>query len=191
MRNPLRQYLLPILGSLLLVSGCASTFDRYSIDEATIEQHLQRQIQNFDQQQARNGIPMRLELKRAKVTLGPEGREVALVDFAGTATVDAMMMKIPVGISFRMEGAPVYDSEAKAVFLRDLKLLESRVDSGMGSLDLQPFAGSLTRIAAVFLDTNPVYELDESDFGQRLFGMMNMGIKVSPGRLTMVPGKSR
>ncbi|TVP57807.1 MAG: DUF1439 domain-containing protein [Halomonadaceae bacterium] len=187
-----RQFLVPLLVSLLLLaSGCASTFDRYSVDEATIEEHLAQQIRLFDQQQARNDMPLRLELQRAKVTLGPEGREVAMVDFSGRATVDAMMMKIPVGISFRIEGVPVYDHDSKAVFLRELKLLESRVDSGMGSFDLQPVAGTLTSVATLFLDKYPVYEVNEGTFGNSMIGMMNMSIRVSEGRLTMVPGGRR
>ncbi|MDX1589119.1 MAG: DUF1439 domain-containing protein [Oleiphilaceae bacterium] len=184
----MRSITLPLLMTLaLLASGCAS-MSPYSIDEATVEQHLQQQIRNFDAQQVRNGVPMRLELKRAKVRLGPDGREVVHVDFAGRASLDALMVRIPVDISFMVEGAPFYDGEKKAVFLRDLTLLESRLESTMGSLDLQPYAGAITTIASRFLDEYPVYELDETDLGQRLFGMMNMNIKVGDGRLTLVPG---
>lgn len=184
----MRSVSLIIFAALLLsATGCAS-FSPYSINETTVEQHLQQQIRNFDTQQARNGMPMRLELERARVRIGPEGREVVQVDFAGRATLDAILTRIPVDISFMVEGLPYFDGEKQAVFLKNLSLQETRVDSSMGSMDLQPFAGAITQVASRFLDNYPVYELDQADLGQRLFGMMNMNIKVEEGRLTLVPG---
>jgi len=182
---------LPLFLTLsLFATGCASFGEHHSINEAQVEDYLQQQLRDFDRQLQAGGI-MSLDLQRAKVTLGPDNREVAVLDFAGRATVDAFLARVPVDIAFRVEGAPVYDSDERAVFIRDLKLLDSRITSGMGAMDLTPYGGMITEYAAMFLDNNPVYRLDEDDFGQRMFGMMNMGIKVKPGRLTMVPGGRR
>jgi len=175
-----------VLLPLTLLSGCA-TFTPYSIDEATIESEIQQRVARFGEQQRANGSPLTLKLERAHVTLGPDDRQVAVVDLAGTASVEAFMATIPVGVEFTVEGTPVYDGGEKAVFIRNLKLLSSRVDTQMGSLDLTPYGGMLTDIASQLLDEHPVYRLNEEDMGQRLFGMMNLGIEVRPGRIALVP----
>ncbi len=175
---------------LTLFGGCA-TISPYTVDEATIEDFLQKQVNAFGRQQRENGLPLSLELERSKVTLGPDGRQVAIVDFEGTATLEAFITRIPIGLALKVEGAPVYDPEEKAVYIRDLKLLETMVRSGGNAIDLGPYTGTLSDVAARFLNEQPVYRLDESDARQRLFSRMNLGIEVRPGRLALVPGGKR
>ncbi len=174
---------------LTLISGCA-TFTPYSIDEATIESKIQKRVAEFDEQQRASGSPLTLKLEKAKVTLGPDKRQVAVVDLTGTASLETFLATIPVDVEFSVEGSPVYDREEKAVFIRDLKLLNSRLDTQMGSLDLTPYAGVLTDIANQLLTDKPLYRLNEENLGQRLFTRMNLGIEVQPGRIAMVPAGS-
>lgn len=182
----MKQLLAAIILPLTLLSGCA-TFSPYSIDEATIESEIQQRVARFEEQQRVNGSPLTLKLETVKVTLGPDDRQVAVVDLAGKASVDAFLATIPVDVAFSVEGTPVYDAGEKAVFIRNLKLLSSRVNTQMGSLDLTPYGGMLTDIATQLLDENPIYRLNEEDMSQRLFGMMNLGIEVRPGRIALVP----
>ena len=63
---------------------------------------------------------------------------------------------------------------------------------GIG-LTLKDFGRVLTRPRAVLigavaqmLETMPVYRLDETDFAQRMFGMVPMDVRVAPGRLEFV-----
>jgi hypothetical protein len=42
------------------------------------------------------------------------------------------------------------------------------------------------RAVAQMLETMPVYRLDETDFAQRMFGMVPMDVRVAPGRLEFV-----
>lgn len=174
----------------LTLAGCA-TVSPYTLDEATIEQFLQNQVTEFGRQQREQGLPLSLELERTKVTLGPDGRQVAVVDFEATATLEALITRVPIGLALKIEGAPVYDPEEKAVYIRDLKLLETRVRSGDNAIDLGPYTGALADIASRFLNERPVYRLNESDVRQRLFSVLNMGIEVRPGKLALVPGGKR
>ena len=87
-------------------------------------------------------------------------------------------------IALKVEGAPVYDSEQKAIFIRRLKLLDSRVESPLlGNADLKPVTDNAMRLVAQLLETVPIYRLDETNLGQRILGMAGMDIRVAPGRL--------
>ncbi|MFO7786406.1 MAG: DUF1439 domain-containing protein [Halospina sp.] len=167
--------------------GCAS-FSPYSVDESTIENHLSDRITDFSRDLSDQGLPVTLELTSADVTIGPDERDVAVVDFGGRAVLQAP--RIPIDLSFSIEGTPVYEAEEKAIYIRNLKVLSTNVEAAGSAFDLAPITGTLSDIASQFLNERPVYRLDEEDGGARLFGMMNLRINVQPGRLTLVPAGS-
>ncbi|PAU80114.1 hypothetical protein CK501_10725 [Halovibrio salipaludis] len=182
-----------IARTLLLVllpafaGGCAS-FSPYSVDESTIETHLSDRITSFSRDLSDRGLPVTLELTSADVTIGPENRDVAVVDFGGRAVLQAP--RIPIDLNFSIEGTPVYEAEEKAIYIRNLKVLSTNVEAAGSAFDLSPITGTLSDIASQFLNERPVYRLEEEDTGARLFGMMNLRIDVQPGRLVLVPAGS-
>lgn len=174
-----------MLISLALLGGCAS-LSPYSISEATLERHLQDTVSEFDRQQLQSGSPLSLNLSNADITLGPDGRDVAVIDLRGQVSLNALLAKLPVDIALKVEGAPVYDAEEKAIYIRRLQLLESSIESPFFKGDLKPVTDTVMRAVAQMLETMPVYRLDEKDFTQRMFGMVPMGVRVAPGRLEFV-----
>jgi hypothetical protein len=178
--------LLALLLAVTLLSGCAG-FSPLSISESTLERHLQDTISNYDRQQLQAGSPLSLSLDTADITLGPDGRDVAVIDLSGQVALNALMAKIPPHIALKVEGAPVYDSEERAIYIRRLKLLESSVDTPyFSSGELAPVTENIMRVVAQMLETIPVYRLDETSLGARLMGMTEMDLRVAPGRLEFV-----
>jgi hypothetical protein len=170
---------------LATLAGCAS-FSPYSVSEATLERNLQQAVTDFDSAQLKNGSPLSLSLSNADITLGPDGRDVAVVDLEGKVALNALLTEIPVNFVLKVEGAPVYEAEEKAVYVRRLKLLGSRLESSLFQGDLKPVTDNIMRVVAQLLETVPVYRLDETDTVQKMFGMVPMDIRVAPGRLEFV-----
>lgn len=175
----------PVLVIVALASGCAS-MSPYSISEGEIERHLKQAVADYDRQQLQNGSPLSLSLRDANITLGPNGRNVAVIDLRGQVALKALVAKLPVDLALKVEGAPVYDSQERAVYLRQLKLLESSIDSPFFKGDLAPVTDSVMRVVAQMLETMPVYRLDDSNLTQRMFGLVPIDIRVAPGRLEFV-----
>src|SRR5690554_4687653 len=176
---------LAALFAVVLASGCAS-FSPYSISEGEIEGHLKNAVAKYDREQLNSGSPLSLSLSDADITLGPDGRDVAVIDLRGQVSLNALMAKLPVDLALKVEGAPVYDSQEKAVYIRRLKLLESSIDSPFFKGDLAPVTDNVMRVVAQMLETMPVYRLNEEDFAQRMLGIVPMDIRVAPGRLEFV-----
>lgn len=174
-----------LFASMAILGGCAS-FSPYSVSEGTIEGYLQDAVAEFDSQQLQNGSPLGLSLSNADITLGPDGRDVAVIDLTGQVSLNALMMKLPVDIMLKIEGAPVYDSQEKAIYLRRLQLLDSRIESSFLKGDLKPVTDNVMRVVSQMLETMPVYRLDESSSTQRMFGMVPVDIRVAPGRIEFV-----
>src|SRR5690554_4030852 len=174
-----------VLLVLALSGGCAS-LSPYAISEGELERHLKDAVSNYDRNQLKSGSPLSLSLDDADITLGPDGRDVAVIDLKGQVALNALMAKLPVDIALKVEGAPVYDSKEKAVYIRRLQLLESSIDSPFFKGDLAPVTDSVMRVVAQMLETMPVYRLDETNTAQRMFGLVPMDIRVAPGRLEFV-----
>lgn len=184
-RTPLNGLWALLILVLALTSGCAS-MSPYSISEGELERHLQDVVSEFDRQQLSSGSPLSLSLDDADITLGPDGRDVAVINVRGQVALNALMAKLPVDIALKVEGAPVYDSTEKAIFIRRLQLLESSIDSPFFKGDLKPVTDTVMRLVAQMLETMPVYRLDEANLAQRMFGMMPVDVRVTPGRLEFV-----
>lgn len=176
---------LALMGLLILVAGCA-TLSPYSISERRLEQYLQDQLQAFDAKQLRAGSPLSLNFDTINMAVGPDGRDVIVLDLGGQVALNAFLARLPVDLRLKLEGAPVYDSAEKAVYIRRLKLLDSRIESPFINQDLKPITDNAMRLVAQWLENVPVYRLNESDLGPRLMGLMNLDIKVAPGRLIFV-----
>lgn len=186
MKNHFRPvFWLMIMAVTLLASGCAS-MSPYSISEAELEQHLKDVVADYDRDQLQSGSPLSLSLDDADITLGPEGRNVAVIDVRGQVALNALMAKLPVDIALKVEGAPYYDSKEKAIYIRRLQLLDSSIDSPFFKGDLAPVTDTVMRVVAQMLETMPVYRLDETNLAQRMFGMVPMDVRVAPGRLEFV-----
>lgn len=170
-----------------MTGGCAS-FSPYSIDEATVQGHLAEQVQNFSRDIQASGLPITLELNKADVAIGPESREVVMIDFAGKAILQAP--RIPIDIRFSVEGKPEYEPEEKAIYIRNVKLLSSEIEAAGSAFNLSPLTGTLSDFASQLLNETPVYRLDEDDGAARLFGMMNLKVAIKPGRIALVPAGS-
>src|SRR6056297_2724493 len=123
--------------TLAFAGGCAS-LSPYAISEGELERHLQDVVSEYDRQQLKSGSPLSLSLDEADITLGPDGRDVAVIDVRGQVALNALMTRLPVDIALKVEGAPVYDSSEKAIFIRRLQLLESSIDSPFFKGDLKP-----------------------------------------------------
>ncbi|MCK7542775.1 DUF1439 domain-containing protein [Marinobacter bryozoorum] len=178
--------LLALLLAVTLLSGCAG-FSPLSISESTLERHMQDAVSDYDRQQLQAGSPLSFSLDNADITLGPDGRDVAVIDLSGQVALNALMAKLPADITLKVEGAPVYDSQEQAIYIRRLKLLESSVDTPFfSSGELAPITDNIMRVVAQMLETVPVYRLDNTSLGARLMGMSGLNMRVAPGRLEFV-----
>src|SRR5690554_3503393 len=91
MTDVLKPFLrLAALFAVVLASGCAS-FSPYSISEGEIEGHLKNAVAKYDREQLNSGSPLSLSLSDADITLGPDGRDVAVIDLKGQVALNALM----------------------------------------------------------------------------------------------------
>ena len=172
--------------ALLLLAGCASIAG-YSISEQTLEGYARQAVQKFDQDQLKAGSPLSLSVNKLDLTLAPEGRQVVQLDLKGQVALNTVIMKVPVDIALKIEGAPIYDGTEKAIFLKRLNVLESEAKSPFFNQNFQPAIKQSIAIISQILETVPVYRLNEQNLSERLLMMTDLSIHVAEDRLVIAP----
>jgi hypothetical protein len=173
---------------LCLLSSACTTIATYDIDEAELEARLHENVKRFDQQQAESGSPLSVSLEDIQIEIGPDEREVVVLDATGKAELNALIARIPVGLRLKVEGTPVYSAKEKAVYIRRLTLIDSNIDSPLikgaeSKLVIQALMMTLSQR----LEDTPVFRLDESDPRQKLLARMPVDIVVGKGKLRIIP----
>lgn len=173
----------------LFLTACNATqgMSVYSFTNADVESLLTKQLPKLSEQVSLMGLPVEFDVNDVSVNIGPESRDVVVLGADSSANISAFALKYPVRLKLQIEGSPFYDSEKKAVFLRNIKLLDSSVDAGgfkgnLGALDEQAMD-----IINRFLAVNPVYELNMNDPKMALLSKLPLDMKVVAGAIKLVP----
>lgn len=171
---------------LQLFTACAS-LTSYSITESDLKGYLLTALADFDRQQLEAGSPLGLRVRDASVDLGPGGRDVIRIKLDGTASVNALLAKIPADFMLDIEGTPVFDNEEKAIYVRRFNLNDANIEVPFFKQNLKPVTKQILAVVTQYLETVPVYRLEQDSMFSSLTSLQPMQIKVTKGRINLVP----
>ncbi|GAC13248.1 DUF1439 domain-containing protein [Aliiglaciecola lipolytica] len=175
--------------SILLLAGCASTqgLSVFSFSNAEMQSLLTQQLPQMSQKVSVMGLPVQLNVNDLNVDIGPDNRDVISLGVDSGAEINAFSFKYPVRLLLQIEGSPVYDSEKKAVFLRNLNLLDSSIEAGGYKGNLNVLNREVMDLINAFLAVNPVYELDMNNPQIALMSKFPLDMQVVEGAIRLVP----
>ena len=174
---------------LLLTASCAQINHMlsYSLDEPELTELMRQQLVQLQHKATLAGIPVTLTVKDLALQIGPDGSDTVRLGAAASAVVSAMGVRYPANLKLALEAAPYYDGEQKALYLRNLKILDSTIDGGGYRGNLAPLAGTLTKALNGVLAKEPVYRLNGDDATQRMLMGMPLSLSVEQGRIRLAP----
>ena len=178
-----------ILIGCLFLSACNTTqgVSVYSFTDTEIETVLKQQLPKLSDQIKLVGLPVQFDVNDISVDVGPNNRDVIVLGADSSAVINAFALKYPVRLKLQIEGSPFYDSEKKAVFLRNVKLLDSSVDAGGFKGNLAALDNEAMEVINAFLALNPVYTLNMDDPKMMLLSKLPLDMKVVEGAIKLVP----
>lgn len=178
-----------LLIGCLFLSACNTTngVSVYSFTNSDIESVLNQQLPKLSEQVKLMGLPVQFDVNDLSVNVGPDNRDVVVLGADSSAVINAFALKYPVRLKLQIEGAPFYDSEKKAVFLRNVKLLDSSIDAGGFKGNLAVLDDEAMKIINGFLAVNPVYTLNMNDPKVALLSKLPLDMKVEQGAIKLVP----
>ena len=121
-----------VIIAALFLTACNTTqgISVYSFTNSEVESVLGKQLPKLSEKVSLMGLPVQFDVNDLSVNIGPDNRDVVVLGADSSAEINAFALKYPVRLKLQIEGSPFYDSEKKAVFLRNIKLLDSSVDAG-------------------------------------------------------------
>ena len=178
-----------IVLSILMLASCAQlgSMASYSVSEAELEQMLAQQIPKLSHQATAAGIPLRLQVDKMKVDIGPENSDLVRLDTSASAVLSLFGLSYPATMNLQVEAAPYYDAKQQAVFLRSVNLLSSSIDAAGYRGNLKPVNNELLQLINSFLAENPVYRLDTTNPTLKLLSQVPLNMAVLNGSLRFSP----
>lgn len=178
-----------LIVATLLLTACTSMqgLSVYSFSNTGIESVLKNQLPQVSEKINLMGLPVKFEVNDLSVKIGPENRDVLELSIDCTAEINAFAFKYPVRIKLQIEGSPFYDSEKKAVFLRNVALLGSSIDAGGFKGDLGLLNKEAMNIVNTFLAENPVYSLDMNDPKSAILAKLPLNMIIVEGKISLIP----
>ena len=173
----------------LLLTACSSTqgISVYSFTNSEVESVLNQQLPKLKKEVSLMGLPVDFEVNSLQVNIGPDKREVVVLGFDSNAKINALLFEYPVRLALQIEGSPFYDSSKKAIFLRDIRLLDSSIDAGGFKGNLSLLNGEAMSVINNFLAANPVYKLDTSNPRVALLSKIPLNMKIREGKIELIP----
>lgn len=178
-----------LIATTLFLTACNTTqgVSVYSFTNAEVETVLGKQLPKLSEKVSLMGLPVQFDVNDLSVNIGPDNRDVVVLGADSSAEINAFALKYPVRLKLQIEGSPFYDSEKKAVFLRNVKLLDSSVDAGGFKGNLAALDSQAMEVINAFLAVNPVYTLNMDDPKIMLLSKLPLDMKVAEGAIKLVP----
>lgn len=171
-----------VLVFTLLLSACAG-FNQYSVSESEIEQSLYTLLEEQAPRFTQGLVETRID--QLDLAIGPDNRQVVRLNVAGETAINAIVARFPAALNLQIEGRPVYDRRQNAIFIRDLNLLQSKVDAFGYQGDVAAASAGMMQLVRAVLENQPVYRLDDSRF--RWLSKAPVAMDIAPGRLVFSP----
>lgn len=166
----------------LLLTACAG-LSQYSVSESEIEKSLYTLLEQKAPQLSQGLVQTRVD--NLKLAIGPDNRKVVRLDLQGETAINALVARFPARLDLVIEGRPVYDRQQNAIFLRDLNLLQSKVNAFGYQGDMAAASAGMMQLVRAVLENQPVYRLDDSRYGWLTKAPIAMDIM--PGQLVFSP----
>lgn len=178
-----------LVASLLLLAACAQVNHllSYSIDEPELTELVRDQLGQLQHKASLAGMPVTLTVKDLALQIGPDGSDAVRLGTSADAVFSVLGVRYPAKLKLALEAAPYYDGEQKALYLRNLKILDSTIDGGGYRGNLTPLAGTLAKALNGVLAKEPVYRLSDASQTERMLMGMPLSLSVEQGRIRLAP----
>lgn len=182
----LRKFTALCVASAAILSANANML---SISEQEINEYLATTLSEKVPLQDKVGIPKLFELNYNLHSLTSKIGRTAEKRVAVSGIVDGILKargkKYDATIHLNMDTTPYYDPERGALFLKEVRLLSWSAMPAKYQSELQMFLPMLADGLASFLNSTPIYTLDESKMKEAMVKKFGKAIVVENGSLRL------
>lgn len=182
----LRKFVALCVASTAMLSANANLL---SISEQEINDYLATKLAEKIPLQDKVGIPKLFELDYRLHSLTSQIGRTDEKKVAVSGSVDGILKtkgkKYDASIYLNMDTTPYYDPQKGAIYLKDIRLLSWSATPAKYQTELQMFLPVLADGLASFLNSTPVYTLDESKMKEAMVKKFGKAIIVENGSIKL------
>ncbi|EGN74230.1 Protein of unknown function (DUF1439) [Idiomarina sp. A28L] len=180
-----------IVLSVFFLSACAQFTDMlsYRINESQLEQLILQQAELQKPEVRIMGFSVPLEITSLTAEIGPNQTDIVRLQAGFNLPIEVFGRSYPVALNLGVEGAPIYDGNEKAIYVRRLNVVNSSINAGGYSGTLTGLNGQVLEILDEFMSQQPVYRLNPEDRTQQLLMQVPLSLTVEEGALRISPSR--
>lgn len=172
--------------TLLLVTlglgGCAAS---YTVTESELEGYLNDALRKEQKAELSPGLSARMTLSDIEVTIGEEPDRVA-IRTRSSVKVNTPLIPLRAELAFTFNATPWYDRNDHSLYLRDVSLSDVSASPKELEQALIPLSREAMQVVQLFLENQPVYQLDQQGWQEDLLRQFGRELKVQPGQLEFI-----
>ncbi|MCE2595998.1 DUF1439 domain-containing protein [Motilimonas cestriensis] len=174
-----------VVGLALLASACSQT---YSVSEQEVASYINEQV-SFKHE---DGIPgilyVKAELGKVAVKFGREQADALQVSGTSSLELQNPLRPFKGSVTVDFSAKPWYNKKEGAVYLKDVKLTNVSSDPADLGNEVAKLVPRVSQALQLFLQTQPIYVLDEQDMNQAMIKKVGKEIVIKPGKIEFVMG---
>ncbi|GAA5193425.1 DUF1439 domain-containing protein [Ferrimonas gelatinilytica] len=171
--------------AILLVLGLTGCASHYSVSESELSQHLNRHLRSETELSADRFLRATLTLSDIDVQIGRTPDRVT-VTADSRLSVKTPLVPLKARVEFEFEARPWYDRGDHSVYLQELTLVRMEATPRQLEQLILPASQEAMRFVRLYLESQPVYRLDQKGWKEDLLRRFGKEIQIQPGRLEFV-----
>ncbi|GLS83544.1 DUF1439 domain-containing protein [Paraferrimonas haliotis] len=166
-----------IITIAILAQGCAS---KYSVSEGELEGYIQEHVGYETKTVSTPVFRTEVSLNDISVTLGHK-QDTMKVSAQSKIKVSNPLFPLSASVFVEFEAKPYYNAEQQALYLRELQLVSMKSDPPQLNEALSYITPQTIQFLRYFLESQPVYRLDQKQWSQAVLAKFTKGVEVTPG----------
>ncbi len=172
--------LVPLALLTLALTGCSAS---YSLTEAEINEYVSDRA--LSQTLGAPGLfELGVDLSDITVKLGQPAEDQLRVTGNSNLVIRAMGNEQEANVKLDFAAKPRYEPEEGALYVQNIEVISIETWPANYAAQIEPFLPQLMGLVEYFLQSQPVYRLDEQDKDQLLAKKVLKEVNVSPGKVT-------
>jgi len=174
-----------VIGLALLASACSHTYTLSEEEVATyINQHASFKLED--------GIPgilfVKAELGKVEVKLGRDQADALQVSGTSSLELQNPLRPFKGQVTVDFSAKPWYNEKEGAVYLTNVTLTNVSSEPADLGKEVVKLIPQVSQALQVFLQTQPIYVLNEQDRNQAMIKKVGKEIVIKPGKIEFVMG---
>ncbi len=167
------------------LAGCSQT---YSLSEQEVAGYINQQVGYKHEEGIPGILYVRAELGQVQVSLGRDNSEA--IQVSGTSKLELQNPVRPFSgkVTVDFSAKPWYSEKEGAVYLKEVTLQQVKSEPADFGNEIAKLIPQVSQALQVFLQTQPIYVLDEQDAKEAMIKRVGKEILIKPGKIEFVMG---